>query len=183
METQKRSHRDAMLRRILTATAALALVVGVSSCGKAAQKLTEKGIEGATGAKIDTDDGSFSIQTDEGEFSAKATGELPKDWPNDLLPVPDGFEITNVMETNYDGGGQTAVYLEGSGNGGELIDSYVATFEEHGLEISMQSKSGDGGLVTATDGAGNMYHVTVTADGGDALVVSLAVVDNPEQTD
>lgn len=91
------------IRTSVAAGLALGLIFGLSSCGKAAEKLsekaTEKAIEKAAGGNanvdIDPNDGTFSIETDEGSFQMGG-GDIPADWPSDI-PLPKGFEPQGNM--------------------------------------------------------------------------------------
>ncbi len=175
MESQRTSTTT---RRVLMATAALALVFSVSACGKATDKLSEKiaekSLEGATGGDIDIDgdDGSFSIKTEDGEFSSKTSQDLPDDWPSDILPIPGGMEIANVTQTKVDTAEQSSVYLEGSGDLKELLASYADGFEDNDVEIAMQSTAGNSGMVIGTKG-GNNYNVNASVDEDGALTLIL----------
>lgn len=79
---------------VLLVTAPLAL--GLSSCGKAVEKVSEKAaeksIEKASGgdAKVDLGKDEVNIKTKDGTMSYGA--KLPENWPSDI-PLPKDFEI------------------------------------------------------------------------------------------
>jgi len=165
--------------RAATALAMCALlVVGVGACGKVSdkvgEKVAEKSIEGATGADVDASDDGVTIKTKDGEYSSKTTKELPKGWPSDILPVADGFAIENVTETKTAEGTMSIVSTKGSKGAGELVDSYVDAFEANGVEVAMQTKSGDGGMVNGTKGD-NTYQVMIASESGGQVSALLSV--------
>lgn len=156
------------------------LVVGAGACGKAAEKVgekvAEKSLEGVTGADVDASDDGVTIKTEDGEFSAKTTDELPDGWPVDLIAVPDGFSIESVSETKTPDGAMTAVSIEGSGDIGDLVDSYVDALEGAGIEVAMQTKSSDGGMVSAEKDGVN-YMIMLNSDGDGTVTGVLSLTD------
>lgn len=162
------------------------LVVGAGACGKVSdkvgEKVAEKSIEGATGADVDASDDGVTIKTKDGEYSSKATKELPKGWPSDILPVADGFAIENVTETKTAEGAMSIVSTKGSKDAAELVDSYVDAFEANGVEVAMQTKSGDGGMVSGTKGE-TSYQVMIGSESGGQVSAMLSVTVSKEATE
>ncbi len=162
------------------------LVVGAGACGKVSdkvgEKVAEKSIEGASGGDVDISDDGMSIKTKDGEFSSKAAKELPKGWPSDILPVADGFEIENVTESKTADGTMTIVSTTGDASAAALIDSYVDAFESNGVDVAMQTKSGDGGMVNGTKGD-TTYQVMLGSDAGDQVNAMLSVTVSNEETE
>lgn len=162
------------------------LVVGAGACGKVSdkvgEKVAEKGIEGATGGDVDVSDDGFSIDTGDGEFSTKSTKDLPKSWPSDILAVADGFEVENVTETKTGDGTMTMVSTKGEADPGDLVDFYADALEANGVEIGLQSKSGDGGMVNGTKGD-TTYQVMIGAESEGLVSALLSVTVSSEQTE
>ncbi len=168
-------------RRGFSALAAISMLVfGVTACGKVSdkvsdkvgEKVAEKSIEGATGAKVDASDGELNIKTEDGEFSSKTTKDLPDDWPSDMLPIPDGFEIVNVSQTKTAEGEMKIVNLEGKGDPAKLVDDFAERLEANGAELALQNKTSDGGMIVGKKGELG-YHVTTgSSDDGTTLILS-----------
>lgn len=101
-------HQRRRIRSFVAVGLGLGLAFGLTGCGKAAEKLSEKAaekaIENAAGgnAKVDIDDGTVKIETDDGSFHAGG-GEIPADWPSDI-PLPGSYEVMNVVTSSADGG-------------------------------------------------------------------------------
>ncbi len=162
------------------------LVAGAGACGKVSdkvgEKVAEKSIEGASGGDVDISEDGMSIKTKDGEFSSKATKELPKGWPDDILPVADGFEIENVTETKTPDGTMSIVSTKGDKGAAELIDSYVDAFESNGVEVAMQTKTGDGGMVNGTKGD-TSYQVMIGSESDGKVSAMLSVTVSNEETE
>lgn len=180
-----------MNRTFLTRTAAALamsglLVLGAGACGKVSdkvgEKVGEKVAEQATGGDVDVSDDGLTIKTKDGEFSSKTTKELPDSWPGDIVPVADGFEIENVTETKTGDGAMSMVSTRGKADPGELIDFYVDAFEANGVEIAMQTKSGDGGMVNGTKGD-TSYQVMLGAESDGQTTALLSVTVSNEKTE
>ena len=178
--------RKYLTRTIAAFTMSGLLVVGAGACGKVSdkvgEKVAEKSIEGATGADVDASDDGVTIKTKDGEFSSKATKELPEEWPSDILPVADGFEIENVTETKTADGTMSIVSTKGDTDAGELVDTYVGAFESNGVEVAMQTKSGDGGMVNGTKD-GTSYQVMIGSESGGQVSALLSVTVSNEETE
>ncbi len=184
---------------VLTVAAALAL----TSCGKAAEKLSEKAIEESVGggdADID-EDGSFSFESDEGSVSVDAdgnvkiegedgefsldgsTGELPEDFPDDI-PLLDGFEIVTGSRTSD--GAQTFWGVVGAVNGEpeDVFADVVSAFEADDFESDGKSESTNNGQFFGSAsfvGGGSRVSVTVLPDGdGENTTVSYNVQSGDE---
>jgi hypothetical protein len=76
----------------------LALFLGWLASGDNAKNLTENIIEQSTGNSVDinTSDGSFSIETDEGSIGVGNNQKLPEDLP-DAVAIYDNQEIIGVV--------------------------------------------------------------------------------------
>lgn len=90
-----------------------------------------------TTIKADTDDGSFSMSSNEGEEFNMAFGDdldVPEDFPVDDLPIPKDAKIVSSQKTTTeDGSGEVVIYVyEGIFN--ELAKFYESHFEKSGYE-------------------------------------------------
>lgn len=185
----RESSTGVRLRRSAAAVAVCGvLVMAGTGCGKASdkvsEKIAEKSIEQAGGGKVDIDsDGDgVTIKNDDGEYSTGSAKKLPDNWPSDILPVPDGFEIGNVTNIKTGSGESIMVTVTGDGDVGELIDSYADGFKSNGLEVALQSTTGDGGMVMGTKDA-TSYQVTASVDDDGVTVQMTTVTDATESTD
>lgn len=140
-------NQSRIIRTCVATGLALGLTIGLSACGKAAEKLSEKAAEkvvekaAGDGANVDINskDGTFSIETDEGSFNVGG-GEVPDDWPSDV-PVPDKFTVMSNMnlssgdEVNMNMSGTTSMSVD------DVIDFYsdaMSAWKESG-KTSMTS--------------------------------------------
>jgi hypothetical protein len=184
-----------MQGKFLTRTAAALamtglLVVGAGACGKVSdkvgekvgEKVAEKSLESAGGGDVDISDDGMSIKTKDGEYSSKATKDLPKGWPSDILAVADGFEIENVTESKTADGAMSIVSTKGKADPGELVDFYVDALESNDVEIAIQTKSGDGGMVNGTKGD-TSYQVMIGSESDGQSTAMLSVTVSNEQTE
>lgn len=182
---------------VLAAVAFLAL----ASCGKAAEKISEKAIEqSAGGGDADiNDDGSFSFENDEGSFSVDkdgnvkiegedgefsidgGSGELPEGFPDDI-PLPDDYEILTGSRTSDGDSAFWGVVGEVSGDPEDVFAALVSLFEDADFESQSKSESESGGdfFGSATFlGGGNLVSVSVTA-GGDGENATVAYNVQPD---
>lgn len=76
--------------RTLRFGAAGLLVVGMAACSNPLETVASKVIEDQTGLKIDQDgENSYTVSTEDGEFTVAAGGEVPADFPAEV-PLPPG---------------------------------------------------------------------------------------------
>jgi hypothetical protein len=81
------------MRKVVTAVLVAAAAFGATACSQAVERVAEKAIEEQTGGNADVDitkDGA-KIQTKDGSASIN-TGELPADFPKDV-PIPKGAKV------------------------------------------------------------------------------------------
>lgn len=191
------------MRRITTLLLVAVAGLVLASCGEATERLTEEAIEqSAGGGEVDIEeDGSVSIENDDGSFSADAdgnvniesedgsfnidgqSGELPDDFPD--VPLPDDFEV-RTSSSQSDGEG-TIFSVHGTvdgADGEELLEEMTERYEAEGYEVTSEygNTAGDtfSGGVILTDGDRN---VTVSLnDGGsdDPATVSINVAPASE---
>jgi len=97
--------------RIIAFLSAATLAVGLSGCsfitdkiGEAAgEKIGEKIVEGATGTKVDIDEGGASLSIEDGEGSLSVqTGKFVDGWPSDLTYPADYSILTSSRSEEAD---------------------------------------------------------------------------------
>ena len=163
--------------------AALLVVAGVGCSGSdAAEKLTEKAIEEASGSQdVDIDaDGNVKVTDEDGnttEFGTSA--ELPEEWPSDLAP-PDSVNILASNTTTTDGKQELYVTAESSDSVADLYDGLKAQLTEAGYEITSDtvSDTGDGGSYASlsAEGAEFTASVSLASDGSGTTSVLFNLV-------
>ncbi|WP_436793896.1 hypothetical protein [Actinospongicola halichondriae] len=193
------------MRRISSIFLAIAAVLAVASCGKAAEKIAEKGTEklieeSAGGGDVDiNDDGSFSFENDEGSFSidedgnvkiegedgefsieGNSDGELPDDFPD--VPLPDGF---TPQSNSKQSDGEATIYSAvgtADGDAADVFESLIDDYESDGYDTDgrYENTSGD----DFTGGAqfvGSDHQVSVSVFGSDGeTTVSITVLPAEE---
>ncbi len=166
-----------VVRRVLVAGAmAPVMALAVSGCGaledKAAEKITEKAIEGAAGGDADVDLGDDGLTvTDKDGNKASFGTHLPDDFPVDDVPLLEGKVVTAASVD-----GSFTVMLEVEGSPDEVQDRALAKLTDAGYtsvtEVnseryysSQMSKEGYDVTVTSLDADGTtqlQYVVAVT---------------------
>jgi hypothetical protein len=138
-------------------TLAVVLALVLVGCGGIADEVAEEAAERVVGSdvEIDTDDGSVTVESDQGTVAIGTGGDLPDGLP-DQLPLPDGLEVlaslsqsTNGTETigfqaatssSYDD--VVAVYEDGLADAWTVTDR--TTSDVGGLRSSTWSVEGNG---------------------------------------
>lgn len=146
------------MRRLITIVAvpAAALLLTACSTDSLLESAVEEGIERAAEASgddvgdveldLDGEDGTFSIETDDGSLSFGGSSELPEDFPDDL-PLPGDFEAQSVQEFSSEG--EQVVAVQGTVEGyQQVVEFYEAELPAAGWEITGTSSSGTGGTGT-----------------------------------
>ncbi len=184
------------MRRISSLFLVVAALLAVASCGKAAEKLTEKAIEqSAGGGDVDIDeDGSFSFENDEGSFSvdkdgnvkiegddgefsidSSTDGELPDDFPD--VPLPDGF--TPQSNSKQSDGDQTLYSAVGTADGDatDVFESLIDQYESDGYDTEGRYENTSGGDFNGgAQFVGSEYQVSISVFGADGeTTVSITV--------
>jgi hypothetical protein len=172
-----------MHARTLTRTTAAAVFAmalwATAACGsiadeagdQAGEQLAEQLAEAQTGGEVDIDseDGSYSIETDEGSFEVGG-GEVPEAWPADVA-LPDGLEVISTSTSDTTDGKLVAIVASTSSSPEDLLAELKATLS--GWEVSGEttSSSGDGSLTAAQwDRAGARVNFTASGDGSQTSV-------------
>ncbi len=160
-------------RRVLVPLLAVGLLLPLSACQKAADKVTAAAIERATGNKVDVDrDGNtVTIKTDEGQIKV-ATSEdgqsvpLPDDFPKDVF-LPEQAAVNSAMDM----AGMKMVNITTEATTSEVSGAIQKTMEARGWkrEMAMQAAEGSATLVYSKDKRQTVYQM-MKADGGGTQV-------------
>lgn len=147
----------------------VALALAVGGCSSGTDKATEKSIEKAAedngkDVDVDVDGDEIKVETSDGTLTA-GTGELPKGYPKDEVPVLDG-EVAVGMEA--DGGWSVTIKSDKSPE--DALAEAVSKLESAGL-----SKEEGGGMLGPNSATltGNGYGVLLSVtdlDGAAAVV-------------
>jgi hypothetical protein len=135
-----------MTSRIVLA-AGLSLVLATLTLGAAGcQSVTEKAVEEATGVKVDEDEDSVTIESEDGDGESVTIsgeeGSVPEDFPDDV-PL---YDATVVGSSSYESGENVnySVTLETKDSVEDVAAFYEEELESEGWEI-------EGTFNTATD--------------------------------
>ncbi len=145
------------------------VLAGLVGCGaaaeKAAEEATERAIEDQTGgsAEVDLDDGSISVEGEDGGFEAGA-GQVPDEWPDDV-PLPDSLAVSGGLFSSS--AGQDIVTVSGSSD--LTADEVVDEFREllPGWEVEADgSQASSGGTFASVVFVNGERRLSVGAAGG-----------------
>ena len=173
MATRSNSTRTNMARLLLPLLA-VGLLLPLTGCQKAAEKMAEAALEKATGSKIDLkrDGSSMSIKTDEGEFkvASSVNGEsvpLPDDFPKDVF-LPEHSTINSAMDM----GGMKMVNLITKTPSGDVSTLVQKTMEKRGWkrEMAMQDAEGGATLVYSKEKRQIVYTMMKSKEGTQVAV-------------
>lgn len=150
--------------RILTPVLAVSLLL--AGCGaadnlveNAMEEAVEQGIEGATGAEVESGDDGFSVKTEDGEFSIGSDGSLPEGFPEGDVPMVDGtiMQTAKVNEGDADG---FLVSMSVEGAVADVHAEALALLESAGFTVAADVDMG--GMRSATlEGSGAVEAVTL----------------------
>jgi hypothetical protein len=134
------------LVRKLVAVAATGLLVTACSAEDVTERMVEEAAEQAgAGSDVDinTEDGSVSIETDEGSFDI-GSQDLPEELPPEL-PVPDELVVSGSLVQTVDDLQNIGVQATYEGSFDDVAEFYASELEANGWTITDD---------TATDGTG-----------------------------
>lgn len=171
------------MRRHLRLAAIGLLAVALAGCDAAAERLAEEAAEQVTGAEVDVDDdeGSFSVETDEGTFEA-GSGDLAEDFPQAVPPVEGGTLISSSRLATADGTVWSANWQFDSGDPDTVFASQLDDLEAAGFVAEQEFTSGDesGSLLNASL-VGEGYRVNLSVIGEtDDYAVTYQVLEQDE---
>lgn len=154
---------------VLVLVAGLVAVLGLTGCEKAA----EEAVEDAAGVDVDNDDGSVTIEGDDGASITMDTeaAELPEGYPDDA-PVYDGkleaaWEATQDDSTSYSLSMTTKDGVE------EVVDWYKDALQDEGWTITQTYADSSNGMLNAEKGGWTFY--AAVGAGGDSTDISQIV--------
>jgi hypothetical protein len=169
----------------ITVAAALILLGSACSSSDAAEKLTEKAIEDASGGDVDVDseDGTVKYTDENGnETEMNIDGEgasLPEDWPSELDP-PDSVKLMTSNTSTTGGQKSMTVLGEAEGTIEEFASGIKAQLEDGGYEITQDtSSSSTGGGYAGMSATKGDQEVTVAladdpvSDGGITITMTV----------
>ena len=170
-------------RRSAVVGAAVALALVVTGCGKAAENLSEKATEkiiesqgeGNVDVDIDNDDGSYSINTDEGSISFGA--DLPRSWPEDV-PLPDDLAVTGGSDMSSDGGALVVVSGLTSMAADDVLNMYESSMSGW-TEQSKQEINGEQRIVSVSYVNGERMLSVGTSEGTGETTLTLSYTESP----
>lgn len=168
------------------------LLLCVVGCDKAAEKVSEKAVETATGTKVDKSGEKVTVKTKEGTLTYQADdksaefkgpegslkmaeGEVPKGFP---LPVYKGAKVLQgVTHERPDEGKMYQVTLQTPDAVGKIADFYAKALKDKGIEAERRELKSDEMAMVALTSESDKLQVTVTATRqakDDKATVSLA---------
>lgn len=178
---QTREGRIQMVRSRLLVLL-MVMAIAATGCAGAAENIVENALENAiedeggsgnVNIEIDEDEGSASIETDEGSIQIGGT-DIPSDFP---LPIPDYEEVSGVITSSQEGTESTQIILSFDPDDiDEVADLYEEFFNDQGWETTRtDTTSGDirnlwiGGISGGIDAAAVIGYT----DGGDVATLTL----------
>ncbi len=164
-----------LMARLLLPMLAVGLLLPMTACQKAAEKMTEAALEKATGNKVDLkrDGSAMSIKTDEGELkmAASVDGEsvpMPDDFPQDVY-LPDKGKINSAMDM----AGMKMVNIISNAPSGEISAQVQKSMEAQGWkrEMAMQGEEGSATFVYSKDKRQTVYQMMKNDEGGTQIAI------------
>ncbi len=139
-------------------------------------RIAERALEQATGGDYTVDvnsDGTTEITGGDGQTVNIAAGKnvsLPDNWP-DTVPVFDNAKIiyAGSVNTGDDGVGLTITYTTSS-SASDVANFYKNGLAEKGWKIESTVATGDGSMLTASQGEGNAVAVYISESNGETTV-------------
>lgn len=134
-------------------------------CAKTAEQTMENQIEnqleeesgGNADVDINEDDGSVSVETDEGSMQIGG-GEIPSDFP---LPVPDDAAVLSVVSTSGDNAGAQVSMSFDPGDFDDVAAMYDDFFNDQGWEVSRTNSDSDGSKLVIISGSNDQLTTSV----------------------
>ncbi|MGZ5384296.1 MAG: hypothetical protein ACXW15_07285 [Acidimicrobiia bacterium] len=149
--------------RLMIVLAVLALIA--VGCAKTAEQTLENQVEnqleeesgGDANVDINEDDGSVSIETDEGSMQIGG-GEIPSDFP---LPVPDHAAVLSVVSTSGENAGAQVSMSFDPGDFDDVAAMYDDFFNDQDWEVSRTNSDSDGSKVVIISGSNDELTTSV----------------------
>ena len=163
------------LARLLFPMLAVGLLLPLTACQNAAEKMAEAALEKASGNKIDLkrDGDTMTIKTDEGEFKAAVSqdGEsvpMPDDFPKDVF-LPEKGKINSAMDM----AGMKMVNIITNAPSGEISAQVQKSMEAQGWkrEMAMQGEEGSATFVYSKEKRQTVYQMMKDDEGGTQIAI------------
>lgn len=155
------------------------LLSSLFSPERATERLVEKMLEDATGGSVDIDAdgaGSLTITDEDGstiEISGEGEGKLPADWPNSVPLLSDASIEYGGTVQNGEGRNLTVVYATKQ-SVQEAARFYADALGKNGWAVEANLNTGDGAMISATQGENTTAVAYITeGDGGASVSVNV----------
>jgi hypothetical protein len=164
--------------RIALLAALVAAMILVTGCQVVAEKAAQTAFETATGAKVDTSDGSVTVEKGGTKTTVGKEGELPASFPTDV-PVYQPSTIKGAVENATAKGSSYVIGLNVPDDAATVVSWYETEMEAAGWTIKQSVKLADGGMVSGEKGGLVLVATVGPATDADAkATVTLAL--NPK---
>lgn len=142
--------------------------------GDGAEKLAESIVENATGSDVDIDsnDGSYSIKTDDGSYESSVGEDLPENFP-DEVELYNRQTVTGSYRSSTDSGSSWSVNAESNDSVSKVsdyLDDKYSSWDNKG-EYSV-----NGTTTTIYEKGSLRVSITVGEDSGDSSKTSITYV-------
>jgi hypothetical protein len=160
--------------KVLSVAVAVLAVFALGGCQMAAEKATEKAIEGATGVKVDKSGDEVTIEGKDGtKVTTSESGEAPAGFPSDVPIYPGKITASVVANNNY------TIGIETSDDVAKVLGFYSAAADKDGWSKVADTKVPDGGVVSAKKGE-RIWQVAVGKSGKTAGGTQITLSASPE---
>ena len=132
------------MRRVGTLAVVAAAAIGLSGCGKIAERAVEEALEGEGGGDVDIGEDGIEVVDSEGNVTQIGeNAEVPEAFP-DTVPVPESLNIE--MSSSGESEGSQNWYVQGTSDASfdDLKALYDGTFGGNGWTIDSQSDTSSG---------------------------------------
>ena len=151
----------------MRATILLVPTILLAGCGSDASGTFETG---------DGEEGSYTIDQDGDEMTARITGDdgtaIIRSGEGVSVDLPDGYSMypgTNIVSSTTMSGGSTKgsmILFESDASPEDLIAHFRKQAEADGIEIKMEMKTGAGQILSGEGSDGRIFSITVNNDSG-----------------
>ena len=173
----------AIVNRLPIIVLIFALIVGLTGCQSASDKVGEEIGEaivgGAIGGDVEVDGGSVTIETEDGDVTMSGgEGSLVEGFPGDF-PIYDGVTIDSSTKFAGDGQSQYYAMMLTSDEVSEVSDWYKSELASEGWSIESDTtmSTGDGDMTALMVKKGNSEaSLSISNTGGETEIVVTVIV-------